>query len=218
MAEPKTYEQSIHRIGRIWMSAALLVILAVPMAISIRFGVWPGAGELLGGLLPILMIYLPIGIIEVITFSPMLGSGSTYLAFTTGNLTNLKVPCALNAMEINDIEPGSKEGEIISTLAVAASSLVTNLVLVLGVVLFVQLLPVLSSPLLQPAFENILPALFGALGYLYISKNWRLAVVPVVLMIAIFYLAPGAPVGVLIPVGALSAIGAARLMYVKKIV
>ena len=218
MAEQKTYDQTIHKMGRIWMVSALLVILAVPVAISVRFNAWPGAGELLGGLLPILMIYLPIGIIEVITFSPMLGSGSTYLAFTTGNLSNLKVPCALNAMEINDVEPGSKEGEIISTIAVAASSLVTNLVLVLGVILFVQLSPILSSPLLQPAFENILPALFGALGYLYISKNWRLAVVPVTLMVSVFFLAPGVPVGILIPVGALTAIGAARWMYLKKIV
>ncbi len=207
------YEQSIHRMGRFWMSAALLVILAVPLSISIYFDAWPAAGPLLAGLLPIMMIYVPIGIIEVITFSPMLGSGSTYLAFTTGNLTNLKVPCALNAMEIAEIEPGSRDGEIISTIAVATSSLVTNLVLILGVLLFVQMAPVLASPVLQPAFENILPALFGALGYLYISKNWKLAVVPVTLMLIIFIFVPTAPVGVLIPVSALSAIAAARFMY-----
>ncbi len=213
-----SYEVAIHRMGRIWMSLALLVILAVPLAISVHFNVWPAAGPLLGGLLPIMMIYVPIGIIEVITFSPMLGSGATYLAFTTGNLTNLKVPCALNALEIADIEPGSSEGEVISTIAVATSSLVTNLVLVIGVLLFVQLTPLLSSPLLKPAFENILPALFGALGYLYISKNWKLAVVPVTLMIIIFILVPTAPVGILIPVSALSAIAAARLMYKKNMI
>jgi hypothetical protein len=154
----------------------------------------------------------------VTTFSPMLGSGATYLAFTTGNLTNLKVPCALNALEIADIEPGSSQGEIISTIAVATSSLVTNLVLIIGVLLFVQLTPLLASPLLKPAFENILPALFGALGYLYISKNWKLAVVPVTLMIIIFILVPTAPVGILIPVSALSAIAAARLMYKKNMI
>jgi hypothetical protein len=213
-----SYDVAIHRIGRIWMSVALLVILAVPLAISVHYQVWPAAGSLLGGLLPIMMIYVPIGIIEVITFSPMLGSGATYLAFTTGNLTNLKVPCALNAMEIADIEPGSSQGEIISTIAVATSSLVTNMVLVIGVLLFVQLTPVLASTILQPAFENILPALFGALGYLYISKNWKLAVVPVFLMIIIFILVPTAPVGILIPVSALSAIAAARFMYNKKII
>lgn len=214
----REYEQSIHRMGRAWMSAALLVILAVPLTVSIYFNSWPAAGSLLGGLLPIMMIYVPIGIVEVITFSPMLGSGSTYLAFTTGNLTNLKVPCALNALEIAEIEPGSRDGEIISTIAVATSSLVTNLVLVLGVILFVQLAPVLSSAALQPAFENILPALFGALGYLYISKNWKLAVVPVALMIVIFFIVPTAPVGILIPVSALSAIGAARLMYRRNMI
>lgn len=207
------YEAAVHRMGRMWMIIALLVILAVPLAISVRYQVWPAIGPLLGGLLPIMMIYVPIGIIEVMTFSPMLGSGATYLAFTTGNLTNLKVPCALNAMEITSTEPGSAEGEVISTIAVATSSLVTNLVLVLGVLLFVPLTPILSSALMQPAFENILPALFGALGYLYISKNWKLAVVPVILMAIIFVMAPTAPVGLLIPVSALSAIGAARLMY-----
>ncbi len=214
----EAYEYSIHRMGRIWMMAALLVILSVPVAISFNFGTWPQAGPLLGGLLPIMMIYVPIGIIEVITFSPMLGSGATYLAFTTGNLTNLKVPCAINALEIADVEPGSSHGEVISTIAVAASSLVTNLVLVLGVLLFVQLTPVLASPVLQPAFENILPALFGALGYLYISKNWKLAVVPLCLMVLIFLIVPTAPVGILIPVSALSAIAAARYMYIKKMV
>jgi hypothetical protein len=204
--------------GRAWMTAALLVILAVPIAISIYFDTWPATGPLLGGLLPIMMIYVPIGIIEVITFSPMLGSGATYLAFTTGNLTNLKVPCALNALEIAEIEPGSNQGEVISTIAVATSSLVTNLVLVLGVVLFVQLTPILASPLLKPAFENILPALFGALGYLYISKNWKLAVVPLTLMVIIFIIVPTAPVGILIPVSALSAVAAARLMYKRNMI
>lgn len=213
-----SYDDAIHRMGRIWMSLALLVIISVPLAISVYFDAWPAAGPLLGGLLPIMMIYVPIGIIEVITFSPMLGSGATYLAFTTGNLTNLKVPCALNAMEIAETEPGSSQGEVISTIAVATSSLVTNLVLVIGVLLFVQLTPVLASPLLKPAFENILPALFGALGYLYISKNWKLAVVPVSLMLIIFILVPTAPVGILIPVSALSAIAAARFMYKKNMI
>ncbi len=214
----QVYEVSIHRMGRLWMSGALLLILAIPVIISIYFNTWPTAGPLLGGLLPIMMIYVPIGIIEVITFSPMLGSGATYLAFTTGNLTNLKVPCALNALEIASIEPGSNEGEVISTIAVATSSLVTNLVLVLGIILFVQLTPILSSPLLQPAFENIIPALFGALGFLYISKNWKLAIVPLTLMIIIFILVPTAPVGILIPISALSAIAAARFMYKKNMI
>ncbi|MDZ4131580.1 MAG: hypothetical protein U1E11_00435 [Dethiobacteria bacterium] len=212
------YEVLIHRMGRAWMTAALLVILAVPIAISIYFDTWPAVGPLLGGLLPIMMIYVPIGIIEVITFSPMLGSGATYLAFTTGNLTNLKVPCALNALEIAEVEPGSNQGEVISTIAVATSSLVTNLVLVLGVILFVQLTPILASPLLKPAFENILPALFGALGYLYISKNWKLAVVPLALMVIIFIIVPTAPVGILIPVSALSAVAAARFMYKRNMI
>ena len=149
------------------------------------------------------------------TFVPMLGTGGSYLGFVTGNLTNLKVPCALNAMEAAKVRPGSEEGEVISTIAIASSSIVTTLVIALGVFGLGFLRPVLESPALKPAFDNILPALFGALGVVFISKNPKLAAAPLAFMVVLFLLAPGlsSSVGVLVPVGALIAIGAARIMY-----
>ena len=134
---------------------------------------------------------------------PMLGTGGSYLGFVTGNLTNLKVPCALNAMEAAKVRPGSEEGEVISTIAIASSSIVTTLVIALGVFGLGFLRPVLESPALKPAFDNILPALFGALGVVFISKNPKLAAAPLAFMVVLFLLAPGlsSSVGVLVPVG-----------------
>ncbi|PKL08263.1 MAG: hypothetical protein CVV51_09830 [Spirochaetae bacterium HGW-Spirochaetae-7] len=213
--ETKSYAETIHRNGRLWMVAAIIITQGVPLAISLRFGVWPPLGKLVAGLLPTMMVFWPIAIIEVLTYTPMLGSGGTYLGFVTGNLSNLKVPAAISAMQQAGVEPSTKEGEIISTLAVGASSLVTNLVLVCGVLMMSYLIPVLESPVLKPAFANLLPALFGALGVVFISRNWKIAVAPLALMIGLFAVVPSLPVGILIPAGALVSIGAARFMYRK---
>jgi hypothetical protein len=138
------------------------------------------------------------------------------LSFVTGNISNLKLPCALNAMEQNGVSANSEEGEVISTIAIATSSIVTTLIVALGVVLIVPLTPVLSAPVLQPAFEQILPALFGGLGVAFVSKNWKIAVAPVILMLGLFIFVPAlnsGTVGIMVPVSAIFTIVVARILY-----
>ena len=120
-------------------------------------------------------------------------------------------------MEAAKVKPGSEEGEVISTIAIATTSIVTTIILALGVLLFAQLTPVLESSVLKPAFKMILPALFGGLGVVYISKNWKIAVAPLLFMIVLFLIVPSlaSSVSVLVPVGALVAIGVARILYKK---
>ena len=147
----------------------------------------------------------------------MLGTGGTFLAFVTGNLTSIKAPSALNAMENAGVKIDSEEGEVISTIAIATSTIVTTLVIVIGVCALSYLAPILDSPVMAPAFDNILPALFGGLGIVYISKNWKLSIAPLVCMIALFLAVPSlaSSVGVLVPVGVLITLGAGRIMYKK---
>ena len=213
----RNYMQDTDRYGKIWIWTAVVVVLAVPMAICLYFDAWPEGTAVLKGLLGVAPIYWTVGVIEVITYTPMLGTAGTYLAFVTGNLTSLKAPSALNAMENAEVKPGTEEGEVISTIAIATCSIVTTLVLVLGVCLLSMLTPVLDSPVLAPAFDNILPALFGGLAVVYVSKNWKLCIAPVVCMLALFLAVPSlaGSVGVLVPVGVLITLGAARLMYKK---
>ena len=212
-----TYEESVHFYGRIWMLTAFVLLLAVPLSICLYTGVWPSAAKVFKGLLGVAPIFWTIGLIEVFTYVPMLGSGSSYLAFVTGNLTNLKVPCALNAMESVKAQSGTEAGDVISTIAVAVSSIVTTLIISLGVLLLSWIQPLIESPALQPAFDNILPALFGGLGVVFVSRSWKIAVAPCLFMVALFILVPSlaSSVSVLVPVGALLAIGVSRLLYRK---
>lgn len=216
----KSYDDRTHTLGRIWMALAISVVLLVPVSICIRYSAWPSLTAVLKGLLGVAPIFWTVGIIEVFTYGPMLGSGGSYLAFVTGNITNLKAPSALNAMENARVRPGSEEGEIISTIAIATSSLVTTAVIALGVLGLAFLTPLLNDPVLKPAFDNILPALFGGLAVVYISKNWKIALTPALFMVALFLLAPSlaGSVGILVPVGALISIGMARILYKKGLV
>ena len=216
----RDYMTQTDRYGKLWIWTAAVVVLMVPVAICVYYNAWPEMTAVLKGLLGVAPIYWTVGFIEVCTYTPMLGVGGTYLAFVTGNLTSLKAPSALSAMENAGVKPGSEEGEegeVISTIAIATCSIVTTLVLVLGVCVLAMIAPILNSPVLKPAFDNILPSLFGGLAVVYVSKNWKLSIAPLVFMVALFLAVPSlaGSVGVLVPVGVLIALGAARIMYKK---
>ena len=191
------------------------MLLLVPVGICVYFDAWPPVTNVLKGLLGVAPIFWTIAVIELITYVPMLGTGGSYLGFVTGNLSNLKVPCALNAMEAADVKPGTEEGEVVSTIAIAVSAIVTTAVIALGVLCLSFLEPFLQSETMAPAFDNILPALFGGLAVVYVSKNWKIALAPLIFMVVLFILVPSLAnsVGVLVPVGAIIALTVSRILY-----
>ena len=216
MKKNMSYMDSVHRDGRIWNITVMILLLAFPLAVAAIFGASPDWGALAVGLIATAPMYWVVGTIETITFVPMLGAGGSYLSFVTGNISNLKLPCALNALEQNGVSASSEEGEVISTIAIATSSIVTTLIIILGVVCIVPLTPVLEAPVLEPAFAQMLPALFGGLGVAFVSKNWKLALAPVGLMLVLFIFVPAlnaGTVGIMVPVSVLFTIGVGRLLY-----
>lgn len=218
MKKEMTYLESVHRDGRIWGYTLLVLMLAVPLAACLIFQVAPQWSALGKGLLAIMPMYWAVGIVEVITYVPMLGAGGAYLSFVTGNITNLKLPCALDAMERAEVKPGSEEGEIISTIAIAVSSIVTTIIIIIGVILIIPLSPILSAPVLQPAFAQLLPALFGGLAVVFVAKNAKLSIAPIILMLVLFIFVPAlntSTVGIMVPVGVLFTLAVARIMYKK---
>ena len=194
----------------------MVLRLAFPVGVAIFFNVMPDWAALLSGLIATAPLYWVVGVIETVTFVPMLGAGGSYLSFVTGNISNLKLPCALNALEQNGVSANSEEGEVISTIAIATSSIVTTIIIIIGVICIVPLTPILEAPVLEPAFQQILPALFGGLGVAVVSKNWKIAVAPIALMLVLFIFVPGlnaGTVGIMVPVSVLFTIATARIMY-----
>ena len=189
-----------------------------PIAVAVIYNTLPDWRGFVLGLIATAPMYWAVAVVEVLTYVPMLGAGGSYLSFVTGNISNLKLPVALNALEQAGVKASSEEGEIISTIAIAVSSIVTTLIIVLGVILITPLTPVLNAPVLAPAFAQILPALFGGLGVVFISKNWKIAIAPVTLMLILFIFVPAlnsSTVGIMVPVGVLFTMGVSRIMYKK---
>lgn len=206
----------MHRYGRIWALVTCGAILAFPFALSIIFGAWPDFKTFINALYPIALTFWPVGIIEVLTYTPMLGVGGTYLGFVTGNLSSLKVPCALDSMEKAGVKADSDEGEVISTISIATSSIVTIAVIALGVLLLSGIREFLESEVLAPAFDNVLPALFGALGVVYLSRYFKIAVFPMILMLVLFIFVPylnSGMVGIMIPVSMIITLIYSRVLY-----
>ena len=209
------YIKKTHVLGRLvsWVSLALL--LGAPFVIGLILGALPDLGAVGRGFLSVGLVWTVSSVVEFLVYTPMLGAGGSYLAFITGNLINMKIPCAMNAKELVNAKSGTPENEVIATLSIATSSLVTILVLFLGVLLLIPLQPVLQSPALQPAFSNVVPALFGAMAYRYFRKDVRLALIPLTVMTVLFVLVPSLTSStsmMIIPSGAI-AIGLAWLSW-----
>lgn len=218
--QKQSYQDQVHNEGRLWMLGALFLFLLVPILTSLQTGIWPEWQYFVPGFIATISVFWPVTTIEVFTFTPMLGSGSSYIAFVTGNLTSLKVPASLNAQDALGVQKGSLEGDVISTIAVAASNIITTLIIIVGALLIIPLTPLLESETLKPAFDNVIPALFGALGFVYISKRWKIAVLPLIVMALFFILVPGSQrlVGIMVPVGVIISLVVARVLYKKGLI
>ena len=209
------YINKMHKWGRIWAVVTCTMIFAFPFALAIMFGAWPNLGVFLKGLFGVAVTFWPVGIIEVITYTPMLGVGGTYLSFVTGNLSSLKVPCAIDSMDKAGVKADSDEGEVVSTISIATSSIMTIVIIFVGVCLLT---------LFQEFFEqhhssNVLPSLFGGLGVVYLSRYFKIAVLPMSLMILLFVFVPAlnsGMVGIMIPVSMIITLVYSRILYNKE--
>ena len=212
------YNEKPHFYGRIGLWIGIILLLAAPFLFGVSLNAMPDLGAFAKGLMQIAIIYIPSCIVEFLIYMPMLGAGGSYLAFITGNLINMKIPCALNARDIAGTEVGTTENEIVSTLSIAASSLVTTLVIAIGVLLIIPLRPVLEMPELQPAFNNVVPALFGAMAYKYFRRSMKLVAIPLVVMTVLFIVAPGliGSVGFLMLISGAIAIGQAYYYFKRE--
>ena len=211
------YNNRTHVLGRIVCTITLVMLLGAPFVMGMHLGAMPNLPAAGKAFLAVGIVWFVSCIAEYLVYTPMLGAGGGYLAFITGNLINMKIPCAVNARDIVGAKTGTPENEIISTLSIATASLVTILVLAVGVALLIPLQPVLQDPALQPAFDNVVPALFGAMAYKYFRNNLKIALIPLAVMSLLFIFVPGlisSTSFMILPSGAI-AIGIAFLLYRK---
>ncbi len=212
------YNRRTHLWGRLSSLLILVMLLGAPFLIGAHLGGMPDLSAAARAFFTVGLVWTVSRVAEYLIYTPILGAGGGYLAFITGNILNLKLPSAANARDIAGVKAGTPESEIASTLSIASASLMTIAVLAVGVVLLVPLQPLLQSPALQPAFDCVVPALFGAMAYKYYRGNLSLAAPPLLLMCLLFVFIPsliGSASMMILPAGGLS-IALAYLQFKRK--
>jgi hypothetical protein len=187
-----------HKWGRIGTLIALIYMVALPFIVLGYYDSIPEVNEVFNlATLGILMIYIPVGISEALSYTPILGA-SAYLTFITGNIMNLKLPCAVNAMKIAEKEANTPEGEAIASVGVAISSIVTVIILAVAALVSAWISPIFELPAVKTASNYIIPALFGSLALgLFgstssgrkVVKNGIVGVIPVLVIVSIIAIA-----------------------------
>ena len=212
------YYSRTHLYGKIGLSVGLLMMLAAPFLMGYFLNAMPDMKAFLTGFAQIAIVYIPSCVVEFMIYTPMLGAGGSYLGFITGNLLNMKIPCAMNARDMVGAKAGTPENEIISTLSIATSSLVTIVVIAVGVALLIPLSPILEAEVMQPAFDNVVPALFGAMSFNYFRKGKKLVAIPFIVMTILFVCIPSliSSVGFLMLISGAIAIGHAWILFRKE--
>ena len=212
------YNARTHVYGRIGLIVGLILMLVFPFIMGLVLNAMPDMNAFWKGFAQVAIVYIPSCAVEFLIYTPMLGAGGSYLAFITGNLINMKIPCMMNAKGITEAEAGTPESEIVSTLSIAASAMTTTAVIALGVLLLIPLQPVLSSPVLEPAFDNVVPALFGALAFQYFRKGIKIVALPLAVMTVLCVAVPaliGSVGFLIIPSGAM-AIGVGYVLWKRE--
>ncbi|MDR2398002.1 MAG: hypothetical protein LBD74_04485 [Spirochaetaceae bacterium] len=193
--DSKAHLDAMHRLGRMGIAGAILVMLGIPTVMGLYFNAMPSFLQVLTTAVGLLALFIPGAFSETIAYSPILGS-SYYLAQITGNISNLKLPVAKTALEILDVEEGTEDADIVTSIAVSVSSFVTIAVIVIGILLLQPLRPILSLPVFKQASGSIVQALFGSLivgslgsrigGGIVCPGRWKGAVILFVIVAAVY--------------------------------
>lgn len=157
------YQSWIHKFG-IGSSLFLLVAMCgLPVAASAIYQMWPDFQVLWPGFVAVILFMAPYLPSETIGYMSVMGPGALYLSYITGNVTNLRMPATIGTINALGVEPNTDECHTLAIIACGASVITSISIVAIGVLIAKPLEPVISAPALKPAFDYVVPALFGGL-------------------------------------------------------
>lgn len=171
----KEYMPQMHRIGKITGFLGVLLSFAPAAVLAVVYGLLPEPSALLTAFIAAATTFGFLWVVEPISYFTVLGPVGTYMAFLSGNISNMRVPCASMAQVSAGVEPGTNEGSIIATIGMATSIVINVSVLTVGVILGSSVLAMLPAAVTE-ALNYLLPALFGALLMQFGLKQKNLSI------------------------------------------
>lgn len=168
--------------GKLTNWTAVVCCFFPALVLAFVYDLMPPGTAILSGFIAIASAVGVVWFVEPISYFPIIGVAGTYMAFISGNIGNLRIPCAMIAQKVAGVEPGTNEGSIIATLGMAVSIVVNITILTAGIFAGAQVLQQLPQSVMD-ALQLLLPALFGAIFMQFAMAKLKLA--PIVLTLCI---------------------------------
>lgn len=156
------YMPKMNRIGKITGYLGVVASFFPALVLIVVYGSFPNLAALPTVAISVVSSFAVLWFVEPISYYPVVGQIGTYMAFLSGNISNMRVPCASMAQVAAEVEPGTEEGSVIATLGMATSIIINIAVLTVGVIAGSKVLSMLPQSVTD-ALNLLLPALFGAL-------------------------------------------------------
>ena len=179
------YMPKINRIGKMTGYVGVILAFLPAVALAVVYGLLPKPAALLTAFVSGASAFGVLWFVEPISYFPVVGPAGTYMAFLSGNISNMRIPCASMAQVAADVEPGTEKGSVIATIGMAVSIIINTSVLTVGAILGTSVLEMLPASVIS-ALNYLLPALFGALIVQFGIKMKKHSLVMVLIAIALY--------------------------------
>lgn len=227
-ASPSIYEKEyipyIYKWGMITNTLGIILAFLPVIVLAFVFHVTPSVSMIVAGsTLQLMSGTLVSWIVDPIAMYPMLGMPGMFMSFLSGNISNLRLPALAAAQQGANVESGTEEGNVIATIGIAVSNIV-SLILITAAVLGGSALLAKLPPKVVTTLNYILPALFGGIFGQFFMKNKKLGVIAISLAVGLTILVnlhffdwlPFAPYNIVVIVAVFGTMFIGKLMADKE--
>ena len=210
-----TWKKSSIRIGAPTNLLAAVTAFFPVLYLCIVYDCWPDFSLVMSAWGLIALSFGAFYIVEPVSYYASLGMAGTYLSFLSGNIGNMRVPCAALALDVTKSESGTIQAEVVSTMAICGS-IITNLIATTSAALVgAAVVAVLPESIKIGLQTYASAAIFGATFGNFALKKPKVAIFALAIPVICKLFIP-IPAWMVIVASVFGTVGIARLFYVQE--
>lgn len=213
----KSWKKACIMIGTPTNLIAAFTAFIPVLYLCIRYNCWPDPGMVLSAWGLTAVAFGAFYIVEPISYYAALGMSGTYLSFLSGNIGNMRVPCASLALDVTDSEAGTMQAEIVSTMAICGSIVTNVIATTLAAFVGSAIVAILPNMVKVGLQSYASAAIFGATFGNFALKQPKLAIfgigIPIICKVLTAFI--GIPAWLIILLSVFGTVGIARVFYIR---
>lgn len=176
------------KIGTVTLGAGIIANFVPVIYLWMAYGEIPPIEDILKIWTVALVTFGVSWLVQPLTFFSMLGTSGSYIGWLAGSVADLRCPAVTMAQKVSGYEAGTAEGDVISTIGIAGSVLVSVSVITIFTIIGANIIDILPA-FVKESFKVILPAVFGAVYVELASKHLKMGAATILVALSFSFLA-----------------------------